>query len=102
MVNPDPNKKAILAIRAVQSAARVHAILVSHGLSLALDVIQAIMAVSSGSDMDQACLIEFCSRHGGITGHNASRFVSECLGGSHTNRCSSCKWIGHNKNHCCN
>lgn len=101
MTKSDPNKNAILAIRAAESAIHVHSILASYGIMMAVDVITGIMGVKSG-DLDKACLIEFCYRHGGLTSHNASRFAYECMGGSHTNRCGNCNWIGHNKNHCPN
>jgi hypothetical protein len=64
---------------------QIDAILASHGLSLGFDVIQEITAVANGTDIVQACLIEFCTRHGRATVHHATSFVSECLGGSHTN-----------------
>jgi hypothetical protein len=97
--NPKPNKDVIQAIAAVRSATRIHSILTSGGLDLALDVIQFIL--SNGgfqSDLDKACVIDFCARHGGISLTNIGRF----LGTVKTNRCSHCRWIGHNKNYCPN
>jgi hypothetical protein len=98
--DPNPNWVLIRTIQGAISAGRIYSIAHTAGLHLAIEIVSEIIGVSTGSDYDKACLVEFCNRHGGMTGTNARRFAFECLGGQHTNRCSNCGAIGHNKNHC--
>ena len=61
-----------------------------------IDVIQWILSGDWRDNYEKACVIEFCLRHGGLTMHNAGRFI----GMAKTNCCGTCGYPGHNKNHC--
>ena len=94
MADCKPSKDAILLIAAAKSAHKIHTILTSHGMELAIDVIQFIMGVKN--DIDKACLIERAARHGGLTLDNIGRYI----GTVKTNRCSECRWLGHTAPNC--
>mmetsp|Transcript_32467 Transcript_32467/g.38065 ORF Transcript_32467/g.38065 Transcript_32467/m.38065 type:complete len:102 (-) Transcript_32467:280-585(-) len=99
MANPDPDTSLINAIQAAKTAYAIHGILVDGGITCAIDAIQFICGVVKGYQ-DQADLIEFCCRHGGVTMKNAQRFLPSFMGQQRTNRCSNCHRMGHNVNHC--
>ena len=96
MVNPQPNKSMILAIAAAKSAHDIHHVIATHGASLAIEIVQWFQGITD--NIEKACIIDFACRHGGLTLSNIAKYI----GMAQTNRCSNCRWIGHNKNYCPN
>jgi hypothetical protein len=94
-MSAEPNKELILAIAAAHTAHQVKAALASHGASELVGLLQSLNGISD--NIDKACIIDFCLRHGGVSFKNAFRYI----GAAQTNRCSLCRRPGHNKNHCC-
>ena len=60
----------IRAIEAAKNAYDIHALLVDGGFSSAVDAIQLLIS-DIQDNHDKACVVEFCTRHGGITMSNA-------------------------------
>jgi hypothetical protein len=106
--NPKPNVKLIASIEAAINGGSVswEQIIPSHGLSLVKDAALYIAMNNDavfGSVHDQACTIDFCIRHEGmISIDGMGRLVGDgfIFDPKRTNRCSTCRDIGHNKNYC--
>ena len=104
--DPRPNRKRIERIQAaiiLGEAHKVHAALASHGLSLAIEFIQAILGMHDAEKT--ACLVDFLFRHGGATLQNLRRFVpnnflGDIIGSQRTNKCGKCHRFGHIQKYC--
>ena len=93
--NPEPNKRLIVALVAVQNAGQAYSICMDFGVSnVLLEVLEFLFEFPD--EVERAYLIDFIIRHGGLTMTNAKR----CIGLQQTNTCSKCQCVGHNKNHC--
>ena len=95
MPDPKPNKALIQAIAAASTVHQVKAALATHGISEFINLFQALNGISD--NVDKACIIDFCLRHGGLNWNNAMKYI----GMARTNKCSACGRPGHNKNYCC-
>ena len=62
MADPNPNKALIEGIAACHTAHQVKAALATHGISEFINLFQALNGISD--QMDKACIIDFCLRHG--------------------------------------
>ena len=99
MSNATPNVDIINRMIQAKSAHDVMSILDGECVvEIMYDAVEYIMNGEYKDNKDKACLMEFCIRHGGLTMTNARRFSPVFKQG--TNRCSVCRNIGHDKNHC--
>ena len=67
-----------------------------------LDAIEYIMSGECKNNLEKACIIDFCGRHGGITLTNARRFLPTGWFSQKTNRCGNvkCRLPGHQQKDC--
>ena len=70
----------------------------STAIELAMDAIEYILSGEWKNNLEKACILEFCCRHGGVNMTNVRRFSP--IWSQRTNRCSTCRCPGHDKNHC--
>lgn len=99
MSEATPNKTLIRLIQSAKTASKIHSLLTDHGLHVAMDM------GGFNDDLDRACIVEFCVRHHVSTAEGFARYFHTpwlSYFTQRTNRCSNCRWLGHNKNHCPN
>jgi len=105
MPNATPNVALIKGLEGAQNVGGIVSILTDFGISFVVDVINWLMGIE-GSYLDRACIIDFLVRHDGLMSldsvKRALNNVSYGLCGQRTNKCSKCRWLGHNANHCPN
>ena len=94
-----PNCSLIEAMAAAKSAQDIYGMLDgSTFVEFAMDVIEAIWHGDFKDNLEKACILDFCLRHGGINWTNARRFAPVFQ--QRTNKCSHCHLQGHDANHC--
>jgi hypothetical protein len=99
MSSPEPNARLIEGIAAVNTARLAMGVIeASCACELAIEAVEFIMNGAFRGPLTKACLIEYCTRHGGVTMTNIRRFLP--LFKKRTNKCSTCRCPGHNKNYC--
>jgi len=99
MTDANPNVALIKAIAAAKTTHDIMGLLDGATLvEFASDAVEYIVEGDYKDNIEKACILEFCTRHGGVTMSNVRRF-SPVLA-QRTNRCGTCREFGHNANHC--